>query len=179
MKKRILAIILAVVTTLSGSMVALADTNEELLAQYYAALAKMNGQAPASNEDLLAQYYAALAKQGKSAPKAPATVNKPVVANDDTFEAEVLNAPGIVIVDFYADWCGPCKRMKPVMEKIAKDHPEYKIVEVNVDYNYVASKYGVSSIPNFHVFKDGKHKGNFIGSSSEASTLQKIKQLAK
>lgn len=179
MKKRILAIVMAVVTMLGSSVVAFADTNDDLLAQYYAALAKMTGGKTTNTDDLLAQYYAALAKQGKTAPAQQTKVNEPIEVTDATFQAEVLNSKGITIVDFYADWCGPCQRMKPVMKSIAQKHPEYKIVEVNIDYNDIAASYGVNSIPNFFVFKDGKLKGNFVGSSSEASTLNQIKKLAK
>ena len=180
--KKILAVVLAVVTTVSCSVFAFADqTNDELLAQYYAALAKMQGNtAEKTNDELLAQYYAALAKtQGAANQKAAKTNGKPVEVDDSNFKEEVLDYNGVVVVDFYADWCGPCQSMVPIMKKIAKEHTEYKIVEVNVDYSYISDFYQVYSIPTFMVFKNGQLKGSFVGSCSEKTMLSKIKKLAK
>lgn len=53
----------------------------------------------------------------------------------ETFEAEVLKASGLVVVDFYADWCGPCKMMAPIIDSISEDYDDVKFVKLNVDYN--------------------------------------------
>ena len=184
MKKRItklLAVVLAVAMISGTSVVALAETNEELLAQYYAALASMQGNnggttAQASNDELLAQYYAALAKQQASGKKQN-TNGKVFYATDATFDSEVTNyTGGLVLVDFYADWCGPCQSMKPILNKIAKDHPEYKIVEMDVDTNYVPDIFGVRSIPYFMIVKDGVVQESFVGSCSEKTMLNHLKK---
>lgn len=61
------------------------------------------------------------------------------------------------LVDFYADWCGPCKMIEPILEEYAEEHPEIKVVRVNTDhYQGLARKYGVMSIPNLKVFSKGK-----------------------
>jgi thioredoxin 1 len=62
-----------------------------------------------------------------------------------------------VLVNFYADWCGPCRRLAPVLEEVARDTPAAKIVRVNADQNRaLAARYGVSSLPTLIVFKDGR-----------------------
>lgn len=80
------------------------------------------------------------------------------------FESEVLNCPQTVLVDFYADWCGPCKMLTPVIDKIAAEHPEVKVVKLNVDNApEIASSYGVMSIPTLIVFKGGQAAARSVG----------------
>lgn len=80
------------------------------------------------------------------------------------FEAEVLNCPQTVLVDFYADWCGPCKMLTPVIDEIAAEHPEVKVVKLNVDNApEIASSYGVMSIPTLIVFKGGQAAARSVG----------------
>lgn len=84
--------------------------------------------------------------------------------NEENFETEVLNAKGTVIVDFYADWCGPCKMMSPIIDEIAEEMPEVKVGKVNVDESGdLAMKYDVSSIPTILVVKDGAVSKTFVG----------------
>ena len=81
-----------------------------------------------------------------------------------TFEDEVLKSDKPVLVDFWADWCGPCKMMGPVIDKLAEDHPEYKGCKVNTDEeNALAGKYEVMSIPTVIAFKAGQKVGQSIG----------------
>lgn len=84
--------------------------------------------------------------------------------NEENFETEVLNAKGAVIVDFYADWCGPCKMMSPIIDEIAEEMPEVKVGKVNVDESgELAMKYDISSIPTILVVKDGNIAKTFVG----------------
>ena len=91
----------------------------------------------------------------------------------DNFEAEVLQADVPVLVDFYADWCNPCKMMGPVVAKLAEEYEgRLKVGKCNVDENMqTAQQYHVSSIPAFVIFKDGKPESTFVGAMS-ASELK-------
>lgn len=94
------------------------------------------------------------------------------------FEEEVLQSELPVLVDFYADWCGPCKMMGPVVEKCAEAYAgRMKVGKINVDENMVvAQKYRVVSIPHFIVFKNGEPAVVFGGAMSEADFRQKLEQ---
>ena len=87
------------------------------------------------------------------------------IFNEENFENEVLNSKGNVIVDFYADWCGPCKMMSPIIDQIAEENIEnLKVGKVNVDDNQeLAIKYNVMSIPTIMIFKDGNLAKTFVG----------------
>ena len=89
-------------------------------------------------------------------------VNKFNVSN---FEAEVLQSDIPVFVDFYADWCGPCKMMSPVIDKLAEEYAgRIKVGKVNVDENSdLAVKYGIMSIPNMVFFKNGEVVDRVVG----------------
>jgi thioredoxin 1 len=85
-------------------------------------------------------------------------------ANDANFHNMVLNSNVPVLVDFYADWCGPCQRLTPVLEELARETPGAKIVKVNVDHNpALASEYGVDSIPSLRVFRNGVVTNQLVG----------------
>ena len=99
------------------------------------------------------------------------TVNK---VSDANFDAEVLKATGPVVVDFWAEWCGPCRMIAPALEEIASALGEkVKIVKLNVDENpAVASKYGIMSIPTLMIFKNGELASRQVG----AAPKQKLEQ---
>jgi thioredoxin 1 len=94
--------------------------------------------------------------------------------SDADFEAEVLKATSPVVVDFWAEWCGPCKQIAPALEEIAGTlGAKVKIVKLNVDENpATASKYGIMSIPTLMVFKNGKEASRQVG----AGPKQKLEQ---
>jgi thioredoxin 1 len=94
--------------------------------------------------------------------------------SDTTFESEVLKASGPVVVDFWAEWCGPCKMIAPALEEIAKSlGDKVKILKLNVDENpQTASKYGIMSIPTLMIFKNGEMASRQIG----AAPKQKLEQ---
>ncbi len=90
-------------------------------------------------------------------------------ANDSNFDQRVLSSDALVLVDFYADWCGPCKMLAPVLEELARENPEARIVKVNVDHSpRLAARYGISSIPSLKAFKDGQVVGEHVGMASKA-----------
>ncbi len=92
------------------------------------------------------------------------------------FEEEVLNSNEFVIVDFYADWCGPCKMMSPIMEEIAGEADNAKVCKVNVDEAQdLAVQYNVMSIPTIIIFKDGEIKEQFVGVTSKETILNALK----
>ena len=82
---------------------------------------------------------------------------------DATFESEVLQSQELVLVDFWAEWCGPCHAVSPVLERIAEER-NLKLVKVNIDENQeLALKYGIQSIPNMLLFENGQPKAAAIG----------------
>ena len=97
--------------------------------------------------------------------------------SDTTFEAEVLKAEEPVVVDFWAEWCGPCRMIGPALEEIAGTlGDKVKIVKLNVDENpATASKYGIMSIPTLMMFKNGELASRQIG----AAPKQKLEQWIK
>jgi thioredoxin 1 len=98
----------------------------------------------------------------------------------DTFTAEVMNHNGYAFVDFYADWCAPCKMTSPILEELSKEMSDVKFVKVDVDANpELASQYSVFSIPTFLVVKNGKVLNQFSGAMGKegfVSEIQKAKQ---
>jgi len=84
---------------------------------------------------------------------------------DNNFENEVINSDKLVLVDFWAEWCGPCKMLTPTLEQLSTEYGDKIVVgKVNVDDNQqLASQYGIMSIPTIMIFKDGKIVEQFIG----------------
>ena len=84
--------------------------------------------------------------------------------SDDSFQAEVLENEHPVLVDFWAPWCGPCRVVAPVLEEIAAERPDLRVVKLNVDDNQrTAAQYGVMSIPTMILFKNGQPAKTIIG----------------
>jgi thioredoxin 1 len=89
-------------------------------------------------------------------------------ATESDFEQLVLNADVPVLVDFYADWCGPCRMVAPVLDELATETSEARIVKVNVDHSpQLAARYGISSIPSLKVFKDAEVVDEHLGVASK------------
>jgi thioredoxin 1 len=99
-----------------------------------------------------------------------------IVINDKNFEEEVLKSEIPVLVDFYAEWCGPCKMMGPVVENIADEvGGKAKVGKLDVDQSRaIASKYNVMSVPTFMVFKDGKLADTVVGAVSKDVLMDKL-----
>ena len=100
--------------------------------------------------------------------------------NEANFKAEVINAPGTVLVDFWAPWCGPCKALTPVLTELAGEYVgKAKIAKVNVDDNpQLAARYGVRSIPTILFMKDGKVMDQVIGAVPKSQLKKKLDALA-
>lgn len=97
----------------------------------------------------------------------------------ENFDEEVLQSALPVLVDFYADWCNPCKMMAPVVEKLAEEYDgKMKVGKCNIDEHMaIAERYHVSSIPAFVIFKDGKQLDSFIGAMSAADFKTRVEQV--
>ena len=98
-----------------------------------------------------------------------------VEINNDNFKSEVLDQ-GLVLVDFNADWCGPCQMLKPVLEEINNER-NTKIVSVNVDDNMeLAREYGIMTIPCLILFKDGKEYKRSVGLKSKDDIISMMEE---
>ena len=98
--------------------------------------------------------------------------------SDDSFETEVLKADGPVLVDFWAEWCGPCKQIGPVLEEISNEMAEeVTIAKHNIDNEpNTPTKYGVRGIPTMLLFKDGDLKATKVGATTKSNIVSWIKE---
>lgn len=98
--------------------------------------------------------------------------------SDGTFEAEVLNSETPVLIDFFAEWCGPCKTMAPVLDEVARDYAgKLKVVKVDVDESgETAALFGVTAMPTFVLVKNGRETFRRIGAAPKSAFVRELQQ---
>lgn len=100
-----------------------------------------------------------------------------VSASQDNFQKEVVDQKGLIFIDFYADWCAPCKVTSPLIEELSSEISDIKFLKVDVDQNpALASSYSIFSIPTFLIFRDGKIVSQFVGAMGKEGFLKEIEK---
>ena len=101
-------------------------------------------------------------------------INMAKILNSENFKNEVLDK-SIALVDFYADWCGPCKMVAPIIEEIANERSDISVGKINVDESVgIAMEYNVVSIPTMIIFKDGKEASRIVGYTPKEEILEAL-----
>jgi thioredoxin 1 len=106
---------------------------------------------------------------------------KPTIEiNETNFENEVLNSPQPVLVDFWAEWCGPCKMLAPLLDEIAvEQNGRARVAKVNIDHNpALAARYGIQSIPTLLYFAHGEVRDQNVGLTGKKAITSKLESLA-
>ena len=99
----------------------------------------------------------------------------PTDVTDATFETEVLQSGEPVLVDFWAEWCGPCHAIAPVLDQIADERSDLKVVKLNIDEEpAIAQRYGVMSIPTLILFKDGEPQAAAVGAMPKSMLEERL-----
>ena len=98
------------------------------------------------------------------------------VVTDETFDTEVLQSSKPVVVDYWAEWCGPCRMVSPVLEEIASEHADkIDVVKLNIDDNpKIAQRYSIMAIPTMSVFKNGEPVKQIVGAKPKAALLREL-----
>ena len=104
----------------------------------------------------------------------------PIAVSDASFEADVLKAAKPVLVDFWAEWCGPCKQVSPHFESLAEElGDKIKVVKLNIDDNpMTAGRFGVRGLPTFMIFQDGKVTASHLGAMNKSRLVEWLKESA-
>ena len=101
------------------------------------------------------------------------------IINSDNFEEKVTNTNGIVLVDFFAAWCGPCRMLTPVLEEVSEE-TDAKIYKVDIDKSEdLSRKFGIMVVPTMIIFKDGKEQEKFSGYMQKEDILAKLNNFSK
>ena len=98
--------------------------------------------------------------------------------NTDNFDTEVINNSGVTVVDFFADWCGPCRKMGPILEEVETElHSNVKFAKINTDNNIeMAKRYQVSGLPTLMIFKGGEPVERLVGLMPKSSIITNIEK---
>lgn len=100
-----------------------------------------------------------------------------VIKVDNTNFNDIKNSEKRVLLDFYADWCGPCKMISPIIDEIAEENPQYVVGKINVDENpELAMEFGVSTIPNLVVLENGEVKNQIAGARPKPAILKMLEE---
>ena len=111
---------------------------------------------------------------------ASAGYDQPLVITDETFQRDVLGAPGLVLLDCWAPWCGPCRMVGPIMDQLAREsNGRYRIAKLNVDENpRTAAQFQIQSIPTMLLFKNGQLIDRLIGAQPKQSIAERLAKAA-
>jgi thioredoxin 2 len=106
----------------------------------------------------------------------PPGPGKPLTVSDQSFSQDVLNAPGVVLLDCWAPWCGPCRMVGPIIEQLAAEaQGRYRVAKLNVDDNpRTAAQFQIQSIPTMLIFKDGKLVDRLIGAQPKPAIASRL-----